>query len=334
MRGEHPGVVPGAGGQHRRRRAARPAGRAARRRSATTGVADSAVTVDRRTVAARPARRPAAYRRRPARSSVSGSAARASSQPVTCDGIALVALGSTATRPTVACAPRSRASLLAASTVYAKVSIGSRRSAIRVVPAWLASPVKSKPPPAVRPDRAGHRRPARPGRPARGPARRAARRRRRSGPAAPGRAPGRPVAERLGEASPRPRRAAPAARSGVERPGEQPRPQARHAEPGALLLDERRRPPIGRAGVTPARAQLVDGEERATMPSGPSYAPPCGTESKWLPVSTASAAVRVTPPGQQVAVAVLGRPACPRRSACARNQSRSASSGSVSAYRR
>ncbi len=48
-----------------------------------------------------------------------------------------------AARPTVACTPRSRASLFAASTVYANASIGSWRSAIRVVPAWFASPVKS-----------------------------------------------------------------------------------------------------------------------------------------------------------------------------------------------
>ena len=36
-----------------------------------------------------------------------------------------------------------RASAFAASTAWAKVSIGSCRSAIRVVPAWLASPMKS-----------------------------------------------------------------------------------------------------------------------------------------------------------------------------------------------
>ena len=98
-------------------------------------------------------------------------------------------------------------------------SIGSLRSASRVVPAWSARPVKVQPPPPVRPDRAGHARPAR-RRPARGPARRAARRSRRSGAArSSGRA--RRVdaggGHRLGQRRRRRGRAAPRAASGSTR---------------------------------------------------------------------------------------------------------------------
>ncbi len=57
--------------------------------------------------------------------------------------MALVPFGSTATLPKVASAS-AVAPARAASTVSAYVSIGSRRSSIRVVPAWLASPWKSK----------------------------------------------------------------------------------------------------------------------------------------------------------------------------------------------
>ena len=57
--------------------------------------------------------------------------------------MALVAFGSTSTRAIVASAPASWACWFAASTVCAKVSIGSRRSASRVVPAWSPCPVKS-----------------------------------------------------------------------------------------------------------------------------------------------------------------------------------------------
>jgi len=76
-------------------------------------------------------------------SSVDCSGARASSQALTRAAMALVALGSAATRPMVAWAPALRACSCAASTVAANASIGSCRSSIRVVPAWLGSPVKS-----------------------------------------------------------------------------------------------------------------------------------------------------------------------------------------------
>ena len=95
-------------------------------------------------VASRPARSVAC--RLTAATSASSSAAvpaRASSHAVTADGTAFVPFGATSTRPNVARTSASRACLFAASAVIAYVSIGSCRSAIRVVPAWLASPVKS-----------------------------------------------------------------------------------------------------------------------------------------------------------------------------------------------
>ncbi len=104
---------------------------------------DSEVTSSR--VPSRPARS-VPWRLISATSRISDSSVsqRASSQAVTREGIALVPLGATSTRPKVARWPESRACLLAASAVIAKLSIGSCRSSIRVVPAWLASPVKSK----------------------------------------------------------------------------------------------------------------------------------------------------------------------------------------------
>ena len=72
--------------------------------------------------------------------SVASSAARASSQACTDDGIALAPLGATMTLPNVATASWAAASDRAACTEDANASIGSRRSASRVVPAWFASP--------------------------------------------------------------------------------------------------------------------------------------------------------------------------------------------------
>ena len=50
---------------------------------------------------------------------------------------------------------------------------------------------------------------------------------------------------------------------------------------------------IGLTGVDAAGPHLVDRRAaRDTTPSGPSYAPPCGTESRWLPVTIAFVARR------------------------------------------
>jgi hypothetical protein len=45
--------------------------------------------------------------------------------------------------------------------------------------------------------------------------------------------------------------------------------------------------PIGRLGANPRSRSVSMASSAETMPSGPSYPPPCGTESKWLPVTTA-----------------------------------------------
>ena len=95
VRGQHPGVVPGPGRQDRRaaeqrRRAARPA-RCRRRPRRTTDSGGRPST----SVPSRPARSAARLTTAStSRSSVAVSAARASSQPRTSDGIALVAFGS------------------------------------------------------------------------------------------------------------------------------------------------------------------------------------------------------------------------------------------------
>ena len=72
---------------------------------------------------------------------VASSAARASSQALICEGIALAPLGRTCTLPNVATASCSEAAALALCTDDANASMGSRRSTSRVAPAWFASPV-------------------------------------------------------------------------------------------------------------------------------------------------------------------------------------------------
>ncbi len=116
-----------------------PVRRAGRARTRRQGVNDSRTTS--RSIPARSAYSRAA-RSTPVTtaSRVAWSAARESSQPRTREGMALTPLGSTAILPKVASAPVSPASRRAASTVSAYVTIGSRRSVSRVVPAWLASP--------------------------------------------------------------------------------------------------------------------------------------------------------------------------------------------------
>ena len=72
---------------------------------------------------------------------------------------------------------------------------------------------------------------------------------------------------------------------------------------------------IGRAGWNPAPRRSLIAANADTTPSGPSNAPPSGTESRWLPVTTACAtAARASPPRPQVAVAVaVGTKAQPGR---------------------
>ncbi len=66
------------------------------------------------------------------------------------------------------------------------------------------------------------------------------------------------------------------------------------------------------------------------MPSGPSYPPPCGTESKWLPVSTAPPASGSPHQAKRLPLPSAST-GMSRARACAVNQSRSRSSGSEKA---
>ena len=104
----------------------------------------------------------------------------------------------------------------------------------------------------------GRRRPRRPRRPGRGPARRAARRRCRSGAASRRRGPscsGSCPAARIASASVVPSASVqPPGPVGVEGAGEQPRPGAGDAEPGALLVGEADHRRAAAPGRRPARA--------------------------------------------------------------------------------
>ena len=269
--GEHAGVVTRSGRQHRRRDPAagqrrRPPGRAAQRSNSTAGVNDSRRLADRHAVAGA-ARSAAAVDLADQLRRASASSRRPGVEPGVhrrADRVGR-ARARRATLPKVASAPSSAAAVLAASTVAAYGSIGSRRSASRVVPAWSARPVKSnRHRPCGQIDSATPTARVR-ARPARCPARCAARRTRRSGRAAR-----RPARSRSGSrpapviasasVTPSPSRSS-ARPSGVDGAGQQPAAQAGHAEPGALLLGEGgdRRP----AARAPARArEQVDRRER------------------------------------------------------------------------
>ena len=295
-----PGVVSGAGaedGHGARVAAALPQDRARARRAgraanSTTGVKDS-----RTTSRSTPSRVGVLAgglldRRRRRRPGSSWSAARESSQPRTREGMALTPFGSTAILPKVARAPASRASRRAASTVSAYVSIGSRRSVepggARVV--GLAAEVE--PPAAVRPDGGGDAdRGRRTGR-GRGPARRGVRRRRRCGRAVRGRGRWRRGRSRRASMACGRRDAVAVAQPvrllGGQLPGGEPGADAGEPEAGALLVaevDDGERP--ARTPLRCARSSSSAAKEETT-PSGPSKAPPSGTESRCEPVTTAS----------------------------------------------
>ena len=110
---------------------------------ATSALTDSRVTAT--SVPSRPARSAARFVTASTSESRVGGVRRPGVQPAAHqrrDGVGGVRLGP---RPGPSWRARRPAgpALFAASTVYAKVSIGSRRSAIRVVPAWSPRPVKS-----------------------------------------------------------------------------------------------------------------------------------------------------------------------------------------------
>ena len=87
--------------------------------------------------------------------------------------------------------------------------------------------------------------------------------------------------------------------------------------------------PSGRAGrESLARAGRRARRSADTTPSGPSNAPPSGTESRWLPVTTPGRRVRVAPPRPLVAGAVLGHVQAARRASPANHSRRVRSSPS------
>ena len=189
--------------------------------------------------------------------------------------------------------PGSAAHVLAASTVAANGSIGSRRSASRVVPGVVGPAGEVEPPAAVRPDALGDADRGAAGRPARCPARRAARRRRRcrpssssSGPIGAGSNPAAVIASaRLTPAPSRSARAAgrgPSRRSAAGCPGRRARTWPPSSSQNAATA-------TGRAGTRPALAEQVDrGERRTPRRAGrrrrrrraPS---PGGCRSRWPP---------------------------------------------------
>ncbi len=212
--------------------------------------------------------------------------------------------GSTSSRPNVARAPASVASWREASTVAAYACIGSWRSCISVAPAWLASPQKSS---RQRP--CGQIAVATP-------------------TAAPAWISDRPCSTcsstnvpMLSRRSVRPtlRGSRPRAvmTSAIVRPSRSLRARAlsalsapvtscepAHAMPNRAPSSSAKLPTTtGRLGVNPSARSRSTAANDETTPSGPSYAPPSGTESRCEPISSAS--VAAAPPGELVAVAVL-----------------------------
>ena len=192
-------------------------------------------------------------------------------------------------------------------------SRSSRRGGAGVV--GLAGHVD--PPAAVRPDVAAdgdrtdvaERRPRRAPCPARRAARRSAPIRRRvssSRPRVAGSRPARCIASAIETPSVSVSAAGPV---GAERAGDDAGARAGDAEPGALLVDEVDDPQRhGRARSRRARSWST-AARAPTTPSGPSKAPPSGTESRCEPMTTpgspAATALRVAPPGPLVAHPVL-----------------------------
>ena len=163
-------------------------------------------------------------------------------RPAPATGTALVPLGCTSTRPTVATAPRSAAASRArehgrGEPEHRVVAVGQPGGAGVV---GLAGQVEA--PPAVRPDAVGDADRGGPVDQGDGPARRAARRSvptRRSVSSSRPRCAGSWPAARIASASVVPSRSAQAAGLvGVQRAGQQPRAGAGDAEPGALLVGE------------------------------------------------------------------------------------------------
>ena len=223
-----------------------------------------------------------------ARRTARGLAPRASSQPVTALGIALTPPGVTTTLPIVATQPCVIAASRAASTAPAYPSIASWRSSSRVVPAWLASPVKSsrhRPcgqmslPTATGWSRSTRARPCSTCSSTKLPIRR------RASSSRPIWCGSRPAALRA---------------SAIVVPSASVRLRARRAVIAPVMTREpaqatpNRAPssstkfttPIGRDGWNPLSRKQSIAARALTTPSGPSKAPPSGTLSRCEPVTT------------------------------------------------
>ena len=218
------------------------------------------------------------------------SGARASSQARTDELTPLAPPGSAMTLPNVASAPSSAAAWRAASTVLAYGSIGSFRSASRAVPAWSGRPAKSKrhrpcgqipsATPIAAPSGARARpcstcsstnAPNRASRSSSGPIRLA------SQPAAV-------IAAASVTPSSSPRaRAAPGSMAPVIR--RLPRQGTRKRAPSSSVKTAIA---TGRSGLKFLAFSSATAASADATPSAPSYPPPSGTESRWLPVTTAS----------------------------------------------
>ena len=280
-----PASCPAAVGMTGQPRGARRSGRrasASKRRP--RGSPTPAVTDRRRgAVAAGPLDGQPLDRRPPAPRAPRSTTARASSQPVTCDGHGVGAVGLDL-RP----GRTSRAGPDEPGLLVARRARSSRRSSIGSLPVLhprragvVGPPGEVEAVAAVRPDAARPPRPPRPGARGRGPARRAARRRCRRRPAGRSRV---PVRRRRRA----PRRRGPAA-SG---PSSQRRAPVASREP--RQASGNRDPSSSRKTAIPDRTARARRRARGarstaasaeTTPSGPSYAPPSITESRCDPVS-------------------------------------------------
>ena len=235
------------------------------------------------------------------RRTASASAPLASSHPVAQLAIALTPPGTTCTLPTVATHPWSIAERRAAMIMAASPSIASSRSSRRVVPAWLACPGRSTrhrpcgqmslPTPTAWP------------------------RSTRARPCSTCSSTKVPILASASSSRPRPAGSRPAARiaSAMVVPSRSVRPRARSAPSTPVITREpaqatpKRAPsssaklttPTGRAGAKPVDRSWSIAASAPTTPSGPSNAPPSGTESRCEPMTT---------PGSPAATAASASP--------------------------
>ena len=137
---------------------------------------------------------------------------------------------------------------------------------------------------------------------------------------------------RLDPADRRRRRSAACARAAVNSPVSSREP-AQATPNRAPSSSTKLTTPIGRAGVKPSARSASIAASADTTPSGPSNAPPSGTESRWLPATMPGAAIRDRPTRPTGCRCGRPRPSSPRCSAAPANHSRRVRSASVQAKR-